>query len=296
MQVFHPPNSNKQHQSSSRILNFFLVSFFVCTIYLLVAFDLVPNTNHIRYFSSISSSLQNLSSPTSLEHIVFGIASNENSWFKRKEYVRSWWRPHIMRGCVFLEKMPSNVTIYHDDTVSLPPICISDNTTDFRYTYRGGLRSAIRVARVVVETVALNHSNVRWYVFGDDDTIFFPENLAKTLSKYDHGLWYYIGTNSESVMQNKFFSYDMAFGGAGFAISYPLAIVLAKVFDTCIQRYPHLYGSDGRIHACLTELGVSLTLEPGFHQVIHHIYSYYFLLGCWSANSNISIILSALWS
>ncbi|KZV40309.1 hypothetical protein F511_27395 [Dorcoceras hygrometricum] len=167
-----------------------------------------------------------------------------------------------MKGCVFLEEniQPSNTTS------DLPPICISGDITRFRYTFRNGLRSAIRVARVVSETVALNHSNVRWFVFGDDDTVFFPENLVKILSKYDHGLWYYIGTSSESFIQNKLFSYKMAFGGAGFAISYPLARVLAKILDSCLERYPHLYGSDGRIHACITELGVGLTHEPGFHQ------------------------------
>lgn len=173
-----------------------------------------------------------------------------------------------MKGCVFLERMPSNGSLEEAyDADSLPPICISEDTSRFRYTYRNGLPSAIRVARVVSETVALNHSDVRWFVFGDDDTLFFPENLVKTLSKYDDGLWYYIGTKSESFAQNKLFSYEMAFGGAGFAISYPLAKVLASVLDSCLARYAHLYGSDGRIQACLNELGVSLTHEPGFHQV-----------------------------
>lgn len=96
---------------------------------------------------------------------------------------------------------------------------------------------------------------------------FFPDNLAKTLSKYDHRLWYYIGANSEIFEQNRMFSFGMAFGGAGFAISYPLAKVLAKVLDSCLQRYPHLYGSDGRVYSCLAELGVGLTHEPGFHQM-----------------------------
>ncbi|KAK7402021.1 hypothetical protein VNO78_13956 [Psophocarpus tetragonolobus] len=36
------------------------------------------------------------------------------------------------------------------------------------------MRSAIRGARVVKETVELNHSNVRWYVFGDD---FLPSTF-----------------------------------------------------------------------------------------------------------------------
>ncbi|KAH9793027.1 ERV-F (C)1 provirus ancestral Env polyprotein [Citrus sinensis] len=174
-----------------------------------------------------------------------------------------------MRGCVFLESLPTADAEANSNNSgsSLPPVCISEDTSRFRYTYRGGLRSAIRVARVVLETVALNHSDVRWYVFGDDDTVFFPENLVKTLSKYDHGLWYYIGSNSEIFEQNRYFSFGMAFGGAGFAISSPLAKVLAKVFDSCIERYPHLYGSDSRVYSCLAELGVGLTREPGFHQV-----------------------------
>ncbi|KAJ7981326.1 Protein of unknown function (DUF604) [Quillaja saponaria] len=171
-----------------------------------------------------------------------------------------------MRGCVFIDSLPSEEYANNDNT-SLPPVCISEDTTRFRYTYRGGWRSAIRFARVVAETVALNHSDVRWYVFGDDSTVFFPENLVKTLSKYDHGLWYYIGTNSEIYDQNRIFGFGMGFGGAGFAISYPLAKVLAKNFDSCIERYPHLYGADSRVYSCLAELGVGLTHEPGFHQV-----------------------------
>ncbi|CAA0816083.1 Protein of unknown function (DUF604 [Striga hermonthica] len=201
---------------------------------------------------------------TSLDHLVFGIASNGKSWPDRKSYVRLWWRPHLTRGCVFLE---TNTTSTDHPDGGLPPVCISGDTSRFRYTFRNGLRSAVRVARIVSETVALNHPNVRWFVFGDDDTIFFPENLVRTLSKYDHGLWYYVGSNSESFAQNKAFSFEMAFGGAGFAISYPLAKVLAKVFDSCLERYPHLYGSDSRVQACVAELGVGLTHEPGFHQM-----------------------------
>lgn len=102
---------------------------------------------------------------------------------------------------------------------------------------------------------------------GDDDTVFFVENVVRVLSKYDHNQYYYIGSSSESHVQNIFFSYSMAYGGGGFAISYPLAKELEKMQDRCIQRYPGLYGSDDRIQACMAELGVPLTREPGFHQV-----------------------------
>ncbi|EEF46666.1 uncharacterized protein LOC8277701 [Ricinus communis] len=251
----------KSHYPSRFITILILSSSSFCIIYLLISIFLVG----ISKVAHVGSSLEDFNAPTNLGHVVFGIASNQKSWPKRKEYVKLWWNPQQMRGCVFLEDMPQDDA--NDTTSSLPPVCISEDTSRFRYTFRNGLRSAIRVARVVSETVKLNHSDVRWYVFGDDDTVFFTENLVKTLSKYDHGLWYYIGSNSENLEQNRYFSFEMAFGGAGFAISYPLAKVLAKVFDSCTERYPHLYGSDSRISSCLAELGVGLTREPGFHQV-----------------------------
>lgn len=102
---------------------------------------------------------------------------------------------------------------------------------------------------------------------GDDDTVFFTENLVTVLSKYDHREMYYIGGISESVEQDVMHAYDMAFGGGGFAISYPLAAELSRIFDRCLNRYYNFYGSDQRVWACVKELGVPLTLEPGFHQI-----------------------------
>ncbi|KAJ8568508.1 hypothetical protein K7X08_028041 [Anisodus acutangulus] len=98
-------------------------------------------------------------------------------------------------------------------------------------------------------------------------TLLHTDNLVSVLAKYDWEKWYYVGCNSESYEQNEKYSFDMAFGGGGFALSAPLAKVLARVLDSCLMRYPHLYGSDSRVFACVAELGVRLTHEPGFHQV-----------------------------
>ncbi|KAF6162998.1 hypothetical protein GIB67_021147 [Kingdonia uniflora] len=81
-----------------------------------------------------------------------------------------------MRGCVFLE---STTLGNGTNSTTLPPICLSEDISNFRYTYRNGLPSVIRVARVVSETVNLNYSDVRWFDFRDDDTVFFPENFVK---------------------------------------------------------------------------------------------------------------------
>ena len=248
------------------LIKFILVSTTVCAITLFVSVLLLATSKQVN----VDPSPQHVSEPTTLDHLVFGIASSGNSWPKRKEYVKLWWKPNKgMRGCVFVDSLPVEDNANNDaSSSSLPPLCVSGDTSQFLYTYKpGGLRSAIRVARAVKETVALKHSDVRWYVFGDDDTIFLPENLVKILSKYDHRLWFYVGAHSEIYEGCQVFGFGMAFGGGGFAISASLAKVLAKVFDSCIERYPHLYGSDARVYSCITELGVGLTYEPGFHQV-----------------------------
>lgn len=206
--------------------------------------------------------------PTTRRHILFSIASSSASWSRRKPFVRLWYSPDTTRAFVFLDKpVVTDSKTSVDDDRSVPPVIISADTSRFPYKFRGGLRSAIRVARVVKEIVDRGESDVRWFVFGDDDTVFFVDNLVKTLSKYDHEQWYYVGSNSEGYDQNVKNSFDMAFGGGGFAISSSLAKPLAGVFDSCLMRYAHLYGSDARVFSCLAELGVGLTHEPGFHQV-----------------------------
>lgn len=199
---------------------------------------------------------------TSLRHIIFGIAASSNLWTSRKEYIKLWYRPNQMNGVVWMDKsVPKS-----NDSHLLPSIKISGDTSQFNYEYSGGYRSAIRLSRIVSETLRLGFKDVRWFVMGDDDTFFVPENLVSVLGKYDHTQYYYIGSSSESHTQNIRFSYRMAYGGGGFAISYPLAKALAKMQDRCIQRYPGLYGSDDRIQACTSEIGVPLTKEVGFHQ------------------------------
>uniref|UniRef100_A0A0D6QRV0 Uncharacterized protein n=1 Tax=Araucaria cunninghamii TaxID=56994 RepID=A0A0D6QRV0_ARACU len=217
-------------------------------------------------FSPYSNSKSsNNSNPTSLDHIVFGIATSADKWWQRKQYVDLWWQPGKSRGYVWLDRATQDP--WPSDS---PPFRISEDTSHFKFTHPNAPRSAIRISRIVTEAVRLGLPNVRWFVMGDDDTVFFTDNLIKVLNKYDHNQFYYIGSNSEAVEQNLVHSYAMAYGGGGFAISYPLAKALSRIQDDCLDRYSNLYGSDQRVHGCLAELGVPLTREPGFHQVDVH--------------------------
>ncbi|MCD7462694.1 hypothetical protein HAX54_049126 [Datura stramonium] len=252
--------------------------FFFCLVYFFYSlFCLNPSLNstqqkplHIR-FNQEKYTIQKTPEKTQLQHIVFGIGSSRATWKYRKEYVKLWWKPDKMRGFVWLDKPmesknQSNMS-NHNVTISLPRIKISSDVSRFRYTNKKGDRSGIRISRVLSETLRADSENVRWLVMGDDDTFFVPENLVRVLRKYDDNQFYYIGSVSETHWQNHEFSYNMAYGGGGFAVSYPLAKAIEKMQDKCLHKYPNLYGSDDRIQACMAELGVPLTKEIGFHQV-----------------------------
>ncbi|KAF8724018.1 hypothetical protein HU200_021025 [Digitaria exilis] len=207
--------------------------------------------------------------PTSLSHIVFGIGGSARTWAHRRGYVELWWRPGQTRGHVWLDEEPPSASTPWPATS--PPYRVSSTDTS-RYGRRA---AASRMARIVADSFAAvanvtGEDEVRWFVMGDDDTVFFPENLVAVLRKYDHEQPYYVGAPSESVRQNTRHSYGMAFGGGGFAVSYPAAAELTGVIDGCIDRYRDMYGSDERVHACLSELGIPLTREPGFHQLDLH--------------------------
>lgn len=263
------------NQSSSAmnpsILNTLLVLSFFLIIYFFLH-DLPPCLPQVRLAVQNEAAPHSVPAvaplPASSHHILFAIASSAGAIRRRAPYLRLW--STSARAILFLDSLPPA-----DPPIpSLPPMTISEDTSRFPFTFRRGLPSAVRLARIVKEAVDRNDSDIRWFVFGDDDTVFFVDNLIRTLSKYDHDQWFYIGGRSESYVQNEVNSFDMAFGGGGFALSHSLARVLAGVLDSCLLRYPHLFGSDARIFSCLAELGVGLTHEPGFHQVKFRVPSF----------------------
>lgn len=176
-----------------------------------------------------------------------------------------------MRGHIWLDSSPfssqPSVPPPSPDSNDLPPIRISEDISQFRYTNPTGHPSGLRIARILAETFQLGHHAARWFVLVDDDAIVNVDNLVAVLSKYDWTEMVYIGGPSESHSANTHFSHTMAFGGGGIAISYPLARAIEGIQDECLERYPRFYGSDDRLHACISELGVPLTREYGFHQV-----------------------------
>ncbi|PUZ50034.1 hypothetical protein GQ55_6G027000 [Panicum hallii var. hallii] len=216
------------------------------------------------------------SEPTSLRHVVFGIASSSRTLPLRLPLLRLWLRAPA-RAFLFLDA-PAPAPVVAGGLPRGLALRVSADASRFPYTHPRGLPSAVRVARIAGELVAAlrqeeeegRRAPPRWLVLADDDTAFVLPNLLRALREYDHREPWYLGARSESAAQNAWHGFAMAYGGAGIAVSWPLARRLARALDSCVLRYPHLYGSDARIYACLAELGVELTHEPGFHQIDLH--------------------------
>ncbi|GAB2299765.1 hypothetical protein Dimus_033819 [Dionaea muscipula] len=209
--------------------------------------------------------------PTNLSHLVFGIGGSVNTWYRRNRYSELWWDRTTTRGYVWLDQEPPTNFSWPDKS---PPYRVSSGPGWLMkrlgsYKTPRPRPSSDRIARIVKESfeVVAKDDEVRWFVMGDDDTVFFKENLVEVLLRYDHRQMWYVGGVSESVEQDVLHSYGTAFGGGGFAVSYPLACELARVVDGCVDRYRGFYGSDEKVAACVSEIGVPLTKEPGFHQL-----------------------------
>ncbi|PIM99550.1 hypothetical protein CDL12_27955 [Handroanthus impetiginosus] len=122
--------------------------------------------------------LESDTSPTNISHIAFGIGGSILTWENRVQYSDLWWKPNITRGFVFLEKNPD------PKILSKIQHRVSSDWKKFRRT--AGSESAVRIARVAVDLFRVGLPNVRWFVMGDDDTVFFTDNLVTVLAKYDN--------------------------------------------------------------------------------------------------------------
>ncbi|CAN4101785.1 unnamed protein product [Withania somnifera] len=208
-------------------------------------------------------------SHTNVSHLVFGIASSSRTWKNRISYIESWWRPNVTRGFVFLENFPKDKLLPWPYS-SCPPFKISEDTSRYKMYNKHPIQQTIRMARVVAEIFKMENKSARWYIMADDDTIFFLDNLVEVLSKYDHRKYFYLGMNSETHASNVAHSFNMAFGGGGYAFSYALVEAMVENLDICIKRYTTFYGGDHILQSCVADLGVSLTQERGFHQIDLH--------------------------
>nr|GMD71466.1 uncharacterized protein LOC109154389 [Ipomoea batatas] len=204
-------------------------------------------------------------SPTNISHLLFGLIGSEKTWHYRKAYTESWWRPGVTRGYLYLDVAPTGDLLPWSP--SSPPYRVSDDISRMVKETKHVAPVMARMVHGIMEVFRERHEGVRWVVMGDDDSVFFVENMVDVLARYDHTKYYYLGAPSEFVNSNHWLSFNQAFGGAGIILSYPLAEALSNDMDSCLSRYAHIVSADHITMLCISDLGVNLSPLKGIHQV-----------------------------
>ncbi|CAF1611582.1 unnamed protein product [Rotaria sp. Silwood1] len=110
---------------------------------------------------------------------------------------------------------------------------------------------------------------IQWFAFGDDDTIWFLNNLLQTLQQYNVSNSIYLGNISDKLGAVQYHGTYYAYGGGGFVLSRPLALRAVQHNKDC-QRFTNMCGGDEMIGKCITEvLKINLTRNNHFHQMDH---------------------------
>ncbi|GAA0172393.1 glycosyltransferase [Lithospermum erythrorhizon] len=207
---------------------------------------------------------------TNLSHLYFGLLGSEEAWHYRKAYIESWWRPSAIKGYLYLDEQPKGHDILPWSKNS-PPYRVSENLTNFLQETGATAPVMIRMVHGIMEAFRQAETekglDLRWLVMGDDDSIFFVDNIVELLASVDHNKYYYFGGQSEYILSNFWFSFNQGFGGAGFMLSYPLAKALANDMENCLRRYAHVKSADTITMACIADIGVNVSPHKGFHQI-----------------------------
>ena len=111
--------------------------------------------------------------------------------------------------------------------------------------------------------------NMSWLFWGDDDTFVWPENLHALLARHDSSRWVWLGQECGSNRAER----SSFCGGAGFAMSMPLARVTACVVPQCLPHKQLAIAYDRRMGMCFKDLlNVSVTDLREFNSQPPHWY------------------------
>lgn len=157
-------------------------------------------------------------------------------------------------------RSPGQIIFYSDQPMprgdqSLPVVALSNVTTyadaQDRFTY-------LIMPHAVQQ---MKKRSLTWLMWIDDDTWVWPKNLHRLLRMYDPTRWVWLGQTCPFFRQKQAFC-----GGAGFAMSLPLAQVSACVAPLCTKHAALEIPYDRRMGVCFADLlRVKVVDRPEFN-------------------------------
>ncbi|CAF3825852.1 unnamed protein product [Rotaria sp. Silwood1] len=206
----------------------------------------------------------------SIEQIYFAITTNRYRIRETIEFLKFWAiTPGIRCLMVFESKsLPSeNYIQRYLATHGISCKIQTSNATRYEERY---LELIQQVWYSSNTSSYVDLEKVAWFAFGDDDTVWFLNNLLQTLKYYNASDPIYLGNISDNLDALQRHGTYFAFGGGGILLSRTLALQAAQQSKDCQRLVHNTFGGDMMIGKCINEiLKINLTKNKNFHQMDH---------------------------
>jgi hypothetical protein len=110
-----------------------------------------------------------------------------------------------------------------------------------------------------------NSTTVGWFVFIDDDSLVYMENLMNIAKQYDPIEPWMIGGVSQAIDGIDNLG-SVPFGGGGILLSRRAVQLAVSAADCCLAQYSGLEGGDELLARCVADVGVPFIKNDGFNQ------------------------------
>ncbi|CAF0873515.1 unnamed protein product [Adineta steineri] len=231
------------------------------------------NITHLTYFcgeyeetASISVTKPAIQKYTT-EDIYFALTTSTKRIINTVHYIKFWAKLPGINCLIVLEQNDfdnnRNITEYliHE---GIPCNIQSSNIARYEERY-------LELFHLAWNYQEINKRKaIEWFAVGDDDTVWFINNLLRVLQQYNSSNTIYLGDISDNRDQVQHYGAYFAYGGGGIVLSRSLALIFSTYPEKC-KQYLNIFGGDGMIGKCITEiLKVGLVKNHNFHQMDHH--------------------------
>jgi hypothetical protein len=198
--------------------------------------------------------------------IAFGLytpKSGQSDANIRLDLIAAWWIEGVS-GCIFDEQTGVNMNARLLKSLQLDGLAVCEYPMDF--LLKPWYESSKHAGRAIIHVLLYRRfPTKKWFIMGDDDTIFSPIALARYLSGPQFAsaaeAWY-IGGRSESIPARQLNGWDMTPAGAGIILSAGVlregSIFLQRCLDVAPWADAQATG-DWVLNRCLGRLGIPLT-------------------------------------
>lgn len=215
--------------------------------------------------SSIETTSNN-NNKYNIEEIYFLLTTNTQRIHHTKLLIQFWSKYKNIQCIIFFEEEDFLKREYLKEYLETNEVSCQIQTTNIqRYEER-----YFQLIQFGLNYIIKQNKTFQWFAIGDDDTIWFINNLLNTLKQYNSSKFIYLGNISDRNQSVYHHGDFYAYGGAGILLTKPLVLLISQYSSRCLKQFKNSFGGDEIIGKCITKLlNISLTKNKYFHQIDH---------------------------